>query len=118
MSSSSHIEKSPEYDLFHPWLGDGLLTTKGEKWKNHRKIIAPTFHLNVLKSFVPTFYKHSMGIVDKLQQHTGSEFDIHEYMSQVTVDILLGKNFNFLILRFHFNSNIILRNCHGLQEAK
>lgn len=89
LSSHVHIDKSPEYQLFKPWLGDGLLISTGEKWRTHRKIIAPTFHLNVLKSFFSLFNANSKAVVKKLQNELGKEFDCHDYMSETTVEILL-----------------------------
>ena len=70
-------------------MGEGLLISTGEKWRTHRKIIAPTFHLNVLKSFVPLFYENSRDLVLRLKKEIGKEFDCHDYMSGITVDILL-----------------------------
>ncbi|XP_078045877.1 cytochrome P450 4g15-like [Augochlora pura] len=89
LSSTVHITKAPEYRFFKPWLGDGLLISAGEKWRTHRKIIAPTFHMNVLKSFVPLFYENSKDLVIRLREQVGKEFDCHDYMAGVTVDILL-----------------------------
>ncbi|NP_001165993.1 cytochrome P450 4G44 [Nasonia vitripennis] len=89
LGSHVHIDKSPEYRYFAPWLGEGLLISTGEKWRSHRKIIAPTFHLNVLKSFVPLFYENSIDLVKRLKSEVGKEFDCHDYMSGITVDILL-----------------------------
>lgn len=66
-----------------------MLISTGEKWRSHRKIIAPTFHLNVLKSFVPLFYENSIDLVARLRDQVGKEFDCHDYLSAVTVDILL-----------------------------
>lgn len=112
LSSPVHIDKSPEYRYrsscgstpikvmkkhaffyhryFAPWLGEGLLISTGKKWRTHRKIIAPTFHLNVLKTFVPVFYENSRDLVVRLRSEVGKEFDCHDYLSAVTVDILLG----------------------------
>ncbi|KAI7815579.1 cytochrome p450 [Rhyzopertha dominica] len=89
LGSNVHLEKSEEYRFFKPWLGDGLLISKGDKWKYHRKIIAPTFHSSILKSFVPIFNKQSRHVVNKLRKEIGKEFDVHDYMSGTTVDILL-----------------------------
>ncbi|XP_050528838.1 cytochrome P450 4g15-like isoform X2 [Daktulosphaira vitifoliae] len=87
LSSYVYIDKSPEYKFFEPWLGNGLLIS--EKWKAHRKLIAPTFHLNVLKSFITLFNIHSRDTVVKLMKLNNKEFDIHDYMSECTVEILL-----------------------------
>lgn len=77
------------FRFFKPWLGDGLLINSGEKWRTHRKIIAPTFHLNVLKTFIPLFYNNSIDLIVRLRDQIGKEFDCHDYLSAVTVDILI-----------------------------
>lgn len=38
MSSPKHIDKSQDYDYLHPWLGTGLLTSRGKKWYSRRKV--------------------------------------------------------------------------------
>lgn len=63
----------------------------GHKWRSHRKLIAPTFHLNVLKSFIDLFNENSLQVVQKLGNEVGKTFDAHDYMSEATVEILLGK---------------------------
>ncbi|CAH0721599.1 unnamed protein product, partial [Brenthis ino] len=88
LSSHVHIDKAEDYRFFKPWLGDGLLISTGQKWRSHRKLIAPTFHLNVLKSFIDLFNANSRAVVDKLKKEAG-EFDCHDYMSECTVEILL-----------------------------
>lgn len=65
-----------------------MLITSGEKWRRHRKIIAPTFHISILKTFVPLFYENSMHLVKRFRDKVGKEFDCHDYLSATTVDIL------------------------------
>ncbi|XP_046431579.1 cytochrome P450 4g15 [Neodiprion fabricii] len=89
LSSHVYIDKSSEYRFFKPWLGNGLLISTGQKWRAHRKLIAPTFHLNVLKSFIDLFNANSRAVVEKMRQEQGKEFDCHDYMSECTVEILL-----------------------------
>ncbi|KRT83139.1 cytochrome P450, partial [Oryctes borbonicus] len=89
LGSSVHLEKSGEYRFFQPWFGNGLLISNGDVWKSHRKMIAPTFHMNILKSFFPTFNEISRKVCKKMEHEKGKPFDCHEYMSGVTVDILL-----------------------------
>ncbi|GBP57998.1 Cytochrome P450 4g15 [Eumeta japonica] len=90
LSSHVHIDKATEYRFFKPWLGNGLLISTGQKWRTHRKLIAPTFHLNVLKSFMDLFNANSRAVVDKLNKEANKEVDCHDYMSECTVEILLG----------------------------
>ncbi|KAK4886656.1 hypothetical protein RN001_002927 [Aquatica leii] len=89
LSSSVYIDKASEYRFFQPWLGNGLLISTGHIWKTHRKLIAPTFHLNVLKSFIDLFNANSRATVDKLKMESGKTFDCHDYMSEATVEMLL-----------------------------
>ncbi|XP_034948968.1 cytochrome P450 4g15 [Chelonus insularis] len=89
LSSHVYIDKSAEYRFFQPWLGNGLLISTGPKWRAHRKLIAPTFHLNVLKSFIDLFNANSRAVVEKMRKEEGKEFDCHDYMSETTVEILL-----------------------------
>ncbi|XP_063823255.1 cytochrome P450 4g15-like isoform X1 [Ostrinia nubilalis] len=89
LNSHVHIDKSSEYRFFKPWLGEGLLISSGAKWRSHRKIIAPTFHINILKSFMGVFNQNSKNVVEKLRSEVGKTFDVHDHMSGVTVDILL-----------------------------
>ena len=48
-SKSEFYEKNEAHPLIKQLEGDGLLSLKGEKWAHHRKIIAPTFHMENLK---------------------------------------------------------------------
>lgn len=91
LGSNVHLTKSSEYRYFKPWLGDGLLISNGEKWRSHRKLIVPAFHQFVLKSFIGAFNRNSWRIVKRLRNEVGKEFDVHDYMSELTVDILLGE---------------------------
>jgi len=89
LGSQVYLDKSTEYRFFEPWLGNGLLISSGATWKTHRKLIAPTFHLNVLKGFIDLFNVNSKATVEKLRKEEGQTFDCHDYMSEATVEILL-----------------------------
>lgn len=91
LGSHVHIDKADEYRFFKPWLGNGLLISSGDHWRSHRRLIAPAFHQNVLKSFISTFNSNSLNVVKRMKDEIGKVFDIHDYMSETTVDILLGE---------------------------
>lgn len=115
LSSHVYIDKSPEYRFFKPWLGDGLLISSGPKWRAHRKLIAPTFHLNVLKSFIDLFNANSRNVVKKLAKEDGKVFDCHDYMSEATVEILLGKIQTILMI-LCTKTTCNYRNCNGRRQ--
>lgn len=105
LGSSVHIDKSDEYRFFKPWLGNGLLISTGDHWRSHRKLIAPAFHQNVLKSFISTFNSNSLNVTERMKKEIGKVFDVHDYMSETTVDILLGNTVFYI-----FYSIIIVLN--------
>ncbi|KAH8245221.1 hypothetical protein KR032_006701 [Drosophila birchii] len=90
LGGHQHLTKAEEYRYFKPWFGNGLLISNGHHWRHHRKMIAPTFHQSILKSFVPTFVDHSKTVVGRMALEAGKSFDVHDYMSTTTVDILLS----------------------------
>lgn len=43
------------YSRFPPSPGNGLLVLHGPKWFQHRKLLTPAFHYDVLKPYVAVF---------------------------------------------------------------
>lgn len=75
LSSYSNLRKSLIYNNLHPWLGpDGLLTSHGETWRVHRKVLTPAFHFQVLENFLPIINEQAEMLIDQLGQldHTES----------------------------------------------
>ncbi|XP_030047337.1 cytochrome P450 4V2 [Microcaecilia unicolor] len=69
LSSSKHIDKAYVYKFLEPWLGTGLLTSTGEKWRSRRKMLTPTFHFAILSEFLEVMNEQSSVLVAKLKQH-------------------------------------------------
>lgn len=92
LSSTRHLDKSLDYNFLHNWLGMGLLTSTGTKWKKHRRIITPTFHFKVLEDFVEVFNLTGEIFIDKLRSEVGNtSFNIVPYLSLYTLDSICGK---------------------------
>ncbi|NXF75492.1 CP4V2 protein, partial [Sclerurus mexicanus] len=97
LNSSKHIEKSYLYNFLHPWLGTGLLTSTGEKWRSRRKMITPTFHFSILNDFLEVMNEQGSILVEKLEKHVDKEpFDVFLDITLCALDIIcetaMGRN--------------------------
>ncbi|XP_072396492.1 cytochrome P450 4d2-like [Diabrotica undecimpunctata] len=92
MTSNIHLDKTTGYDLFKPWLGDGLLTSTGQKWKIRRKMITPTFHFKILEEFVKVFNKSFTIMTEimeqKVKQNLNESVEITEYINLASLDAI------------------------------
>ncbi|XP_075165711.1 cytochrome P450 4e2-like [Haematobia irritans] len=90
LSSNTMIAKSDVYDMMHPWLGDGLLTSKGSKWHKHRKMITPSFHFKILQDFHEAMNTNSTKFIDKLRDASKGDtiFDFQHMVNYLTLDVI------------------------------
>ncbi|KAF5277780.1 hypothetical protein FQR65_LT03760 [Abscondita terminalis] len=89
LSSTTIIDKSYEYNFLKPWLGTGLLTSAGSKWKQRRKLITPTFHFQILEQYIAIFNNQSGILVDCLKNKLdGKTFNIFPYTALCTLDVI------------------------------
>ncbi|CAH0557343.1 unnamed protein product [Brassicogethes aeneus] len=83
------LNKGEVYRFITPWLGTGLLTSDGKKWKPRRKIITPTFHFKILEQFVDVFESKGKIFIDELSKETKNNgFDVYPYVTMCTLDII------------------------------
>ncbi|KAI7802035.1 cytochrome P450 4V2 [Triplophysa rosa] len=89
LSNSRHIDKSYPYRFLHPWLGTGLLTSTGEKWRNRRKMLTPTFHFSILSDFLEVMNEQTDILIQKMEDHGGGEpFNCFSYVTLCALDII------------------------------
>uniref|UniRef100_A0A8D1M5F3 Cytochrome P450 4V2 n=1 Tax=Sus scrofa TaxID=9823 RepID=A0A8D1M5F3_PIG len=97
LSSSKQIDKSSMYKFLEPWLGLGLLTSTGNKWRSRRKMLTPTFHFTILEDFLDVMNEQATILVTKLEKHVNQEaFNCFFYITLCALDIIcetaMGKN--------------------------
>lgn len=116
LNSPHALKKEALYKFAEPTVGTGLFTAPGElfylltrnimlekielvpKWKRHRRVIMPTFNQKILECFVDVFVEQSLILVEQLRKVAGKgSFDIFEYVSRCTLDIICGEYFFFTI---------------------
>ncbi|XP_063914439.1 cytochrome P450 4C1-like [Zophobas morio] len=81
------LNRSPFCDNFNDIMKDTLLTSKGSIWKEHRKMINPSFNSKILNSYHDTFVKCSREMVKILDDKEGVEqTDFLRVIWEKTVD--------------------------------
>ncbi|CAG7818847.1 unnamed protein product [Allacma fusca] len=90
LTSTTNIEKGQTYSFIVPWLGDGLLTSKGAKWQFRRKMLTPSFHFKILEDFLIIFNEQSNIFVDILREEfkDTQAKDICRYITRCALDIV------------------------------
>ncbi|KAH8940043.1 hypothetical protein BDL97_15G067200 [Sphagnum fallax] len=76
-----------------PVIGKGLVTTDGEEWALHRRIVNPAFHHEKLKAMVIPMEKSASSMAHewekKVRDGGGNvELEVGDYMKRVTADII------------------------------
>lgn len=88
-----NVANYPKTDLeqrfFRALFGDGLLSAEPEKWRAHRRLMAPSFNLHSVAGYIPAMVDCSVEMADAwTAQPEGSEIDVSNEMTNVTLQII------------------------------
>ncbi|XP_029850544.4 cytochrome P450 4V2 [Ixodes scapularis] len=90
LTSQSTMSKSFDYSLLHSWLGEGLLTSSGAKWKQRRRLLTPSFHFRILDEYVAPMNEHARHMVQEIGRHAETEeISLIPLSTSCTLGILL-----------------------------
>nr|CAH7738384.1 unnamed protein product [Callosobruchus chinensis] len=82
------LNKSSVYTYLMNWLGTGLLTSDGPKWKKRRRLLTPAFHFSILEQFVDTFETQGRVLMKKLENLQHEDIDIYKYITLYALDVI------------------------------
>ncbi|XP_042339105.1 cytochrome P450 4B1-like, partial [Plectropomus leopardus] len=76
------------YRFLEPWIGEGLLVSNGQKWFQHRRLLTPGFHYEVLKPYTKLMAESAKTMLDKWESYanTSKSFELFEHVSLMTLD--------------------------------
>jgi cytochrome P450 len=75
--------------LLEPALGRGLLTSEGETWRRHRRIMAPAFDHRSIIGYAPTITEVTAGLLERWDALVdSSEIDVAAAMMHTTLHII------------------------------
>nr|UUB32716.1 cytochrome P450 CYP4CV1 [Dendroctonus valens] len=89
LKSNTNINKGLFYKYLFPWLGQGLISGSGPKWRMHRKIITPSFHFKILDSYGEIFAEKGACLAKYLERFEGKGFvEITSDLTKIGLDII------------------------------
>nr|WCC58127.1 cytochrome P450 [Pharsalia antennata] len=89
LSTQDVLSKSTDYKFLHNWLGTGLLTSDGPKWKKRRKMVTPAFHFSILEKFIEVFEQNLDILISELNNETNKDaVDIYPFVNLYALDVI------------------------------
>uniref|UniRef100_A0A8C0P5X1 Cytochrome P450 4A38 n=3 Tax=Canis lupus TaxID=9612 RepID=A0A8C0P5X1_CANLF len=85
------------YTFITPWIGYGLLLLHGETWFQHRRMLTPAFHYDILKPYVRLMADSVQVMLDKWEEllTQNSHLEIFEHVSLMTLDTIMKCAFSY-----------------------
>jgi cytochrome P450 len=81
--------KAPTYGPIRTFLGEGLITSEGETWRRHRKLVQPVFHHQNIVALGPTMVDAAEDWWADVEPRVraGEVLDVTEEMSRLALDV-------------------------------
>jgi cytochrome P450 len=67
-------------------VGEGLLVSQGEKWKSHRRLMAPSFDFKSIVAYSPAFVSAAESFANAW--HNQGVIDVHQEMTHLTLKVI------------------------------
>lgn len=79
------------YRFLAPWIGYGLLLLNGQTWFQHRRMLTPAFHYDILKPYVALMADSVRVMLDKWEKLLGqdSPLEVFQHVSLMTLDTIM-----------------------------
>ncbi|XP_012254155.2 probable cytochrome P450 4aa1 isoform X2 [Athalia rosae] len=88
LSSSKHLKKTFIYRMLHNFIGDGLITSESDRWKTHRKLLQPAFHLQILERFTNSFAECADHLVNQIDNSVKENVNLTKFVNDSVINIL------------------------------
>jgi len=88
-NAGNYVKSELSRRLLEPGIGRGLLTSEGETWRRHRRIMAPAFDYRSILGYAPIITEVAQGLLAKWDALPDStEVDVSAAMMHATLHII------------------------------
>ena len=90
LDNAANYPKEPQTSrIMGAAFGDGLLTSDGEKWRSHRRVMAPSFDPRSLVSYAPAMVDTTARFIERWDDlEPNTPVDIDSEMTELTLRII------------------------------
>lgn len=90
------------YDKMIPFLGQGLLTTNGDVWKSHRKIMQPFFTNESVKEYIKNFTENAKISIENIEKDKSkSAINFEQIMTELSLSFAANSFFGVSMKDFY-----------------
>ncbi|ODM90388.1 Cytochrome P450 4c21, partial [Orchesella cincta] len=109
------------YKPFKPYWQDGLLTSKGEKWKFRRKLLERhIFSFKTLTGYMSIFNEEGDKLVKQMEEifSDGSERGIEELLMSASLEIITSATLGKTVAQLEAATNVDITFPYAINQAK
>lgn len=93
------VRKSMDTRWLSSVLGDGLVTSEGEFWKRHRKLLQPAFHNTKIRIYADIMDQRTRELLQSWKPDV--EIDVHAQMNQLTLRVVADALFGVDVSKYY-----------------
>lgn len=82
--------KSAEHPILDRILGEGVIMTNGDRWRQQRRALAPAFQPRQLEALVPGMERTTQAFVDTWRRCNRTDIDVYDELSILTRRVVGG----------------------------
>uniref|UniRef100_A0A336LPX2 CSON000639 protein n=1 Tax=Culicoides sonorensis TaxID=179676 RepID=A0A336LPX2_CULSO len=94
LNHENALDKTFIYQFGNDYVGRCLLTVEGNIWRMRRKLIKPTFNVEVLEKYIKKFDKLSEILVKELEKTSEKEINVFDFVARCTLDMISSTAFD------------------------
>ncbi|XP_025419157.1 cytochrome P450 4C1-like isoform X2 [Sipha flava] len=90
LNNSKSLEKGNFYSFFKNTVGESLFSAPVDKWRLHRRIIAPVFNNKLMKHLFPVFHEKNEILIKKISIEVDKTqpFNLWDYIASTSLDTI------------------------------
>ncbi|XP_006902975.1 PREDICTED: cytochrome P450 4A11-like [Elephantulus edwardii] len=87
----SDVKTHERYRFLVPWIGYGLILLEGQTWFQHRRLLTPAFHYDILKPYVRLMADSVQVMLDKWEKLIIEDpyLELFEHVSLMTLETIM-----------------------------